>query len=248
MNRIVLTSVYLLLLGGACPAFSANSLKQATNAEEAVSRIEELGGSVRLIVAKGKELEADFQFSGNALADEHLQLLRHLPEIEVLRLKNVAVTDSGLKHLIHLPNLRRLHLDHSKITDNGIKHLKPLAKLEFLSLYGTVVSDDSVDDLSRIPRLRQIFLSQTVFTAEGLSRLSKIAPDLTVCPNPRHEKETLIPMHFDAERERPLGQPARETRLADIGAWYLHRELHPSQWRYRRFACPTVCHRRCRPE
>ena len=95
MNPMVPTSVCLLLLGGACSALAANSFKQAANAEEAVSRIEELGGSVRLIVAKGKELEADFQFSGNALADEHLQLLKHLPEIVVLRLKNVAVTDAG---------------------------------------------------------------------------------------------------------------------------------------------------------
>ena len=191
MNRSVSPLACLLFLGGVCSVFAAKPFKPAGDADEAIARIEELGGSVRLIATKGKQLEADFRFSGDALADEHLQLLRHLPEIEVLRLKNVAVTDAGLKHLTHLPNLRRLHLDHSKVTDNGIKHLKPLANLAFLSLYGTKVSDDSVDDLSRIPRLRQIFLSKTGFTSEGLSRLSKVAPGLAVHPNPEREKETL---------------------------------------------------------
>lgn len=63
------------------------------NTEEAVERIEELGGAVRFLKGDDGELEVDFRFATDKLTDEHLKYVNGLKNVAVLRLKRTSVTD-----------------------------------------------------------------------------------------------------------------------------------------------------------
>jgi hypothetical protein len=118
--------------------------KPAANAEEAVARIAKLGGAVRRSTQADHALEVDFQFSGDALTDAHLQDLAQLQNVVVLRLKATAVSDAGLVHVGKLTALKRLYLEKTKIGDAGLDHLAGLKELEYLNLHGTSVSDAGI--------------------------------------------------------------------------------------------------------
>ena len=95
--------------------------RRAASVEDAVERIEELGGSVRYLTAKQEMLEVDFQFAGDTLRDEHLKYLQRLENVVTLRLKQTGIGDRGLARLRKITTLRRLFLDQTAITDDGLK-------------------------------------------------------------------------------------------------------------------------------
>src|SRR4051794_40698638 len=71
--------------------------KPAANADEAVKRIEDLGGAVRRVAPKDDALEVDFRNS--TVTDAHLQYLQALKMVTVVRLRETRITDAGLLHL-----------------------------------------------------------------------------------------------------------------------------------------------------
>ena len=152
-------------------------------AETVVQRIEELGGVVRYLSARGKSLEVDFQFSGEQLADEHLECLSALGNVVALRLKRTAVTDTGMAQVGKIHSLRRLYLEETQITDRGLIQLSSLPELEFLNLYGTAVTDRGIRRLGTLPRLAELFIGETPVTQAGVVALRKVAPQIKVIPD-----------------------------------------------------------------
>ena len=72
-------------------------------ADEAVSRITQLGGRVRRLSAKRKAIVVDLRFAVEGLSDDHLKYIPVLKDVAVVLLKRVAVTDAGLElSLIHI--------------------------------------------------------------------------------------------------------------------------------------------------
>ena len=159
MNALVLMT--LTLLTQAPNEADPGSYRPATTAAEAVKRIESRGGAVRKVARKGDALEVDFQFSDPTLQNQHLQDLRVLDRLVVLRLKNTQITDAGLAHLAGLTDLRRLHLDHTRITDSGLKHLSRLKQLEYLNLNDTRVGDTGLKTVGQLPKLKQLYVWRT---------------------------------------------------------------------------------------
>ncbi|MFT7642985.1 MAG: hypothetical protein ACI9G1_004748, partial [Pirellulaceae bacterium] len=125
----------------------------AADRDEAVRRIEELGGSVRFVSSKNDALEVDMQFAAEGFNDTHLQYLSALKNIEVLRLKRTSISDAGLVHLKNINTLKRLYLEETAVTDNGIDHLSTLVNLETLNLYGTAITDAALENLSMLTNL-----------------------------------------------------------------------------------------------
>ncbi|MEE2989796.1 MAG: hypothetical protein VX715_04230, partial [Planctomycetota bacterium] len=103
--------------------------RRASSQQQAVERIEQLGGSVRYLVAGEQMLEVDFQFAGDTLRDEHLKYLQRLENVVTLRLKQTGIGDRGLSRLRKITTLRRLFLDQTAITDDGLKNLASLPEL-----------------------------------------------------------------------------------------------------------------------
>ncbi|QDU27050.1 Leucine Rich repeats (2 copies) [Anatilimnocola aggregata] len=182
MMSLRLIGVLLLFDCGLAAAQKAN-YQPAKTAEEALARIESLGGCVRYLSRGSDLLEVDFQFAGDRVRDEHLQDLLVLPHVAVLRLKQTAITDIGLIHVAKLPKLLRLQLDETAITDAGLTHLKPLEDLESLQLYRTKVTDSGLKHLAELPKLKLLLVGDTVVTARAVHELTQSKPQLTVIPN-----------------------------------------------------------------
>ncbi|MBC8088688.1 MAG: hypothetical protein H7Z40_15600, partial [Phycisphaerae bacterium] len=72
-----------------------------------------------------------------------------------------AVTDEGIRHLAHMPNLRHLDLSGTAITDRGLSVLRELKALEHVSLSWTRASDAGVAHLSLHDRLQHVNISGT---------------------------------------------------------------------------------------
>ncbi len=197
-TRVATCPLFPLALLFACLMFSAAvsaapapektppSFRAVANADEAVMRIEELGGIVRRSGDDG--FEVDFHHKGAAIADAHLQYLLSLKKVVVLRLKETQITDAGLVHVGKLATLKRLYLEKTAVTDAGLKHLTGLKELEYLNLYACPVGDAGVEGLKDLPKLRQLFVAETKVTHAGIARL-QAAPSVQIVPDPARDRQ-----------------------------------------------------------
>ena len=220
-----------LLAALACPRLHAQAkapppYRPAANADEAVKRIEELGGVVRRVAPKDDTLEVDFRNS--TVTDAHLQYLQSLKMVTVVRLRDTPITDAGLLHLGKIATLKRLHLEKTAVTDAGMKHLTGLKELELLNLFGTEVSDAGLEHLKNLPRLKSLFVFQTKVTVRGSPGCKKRFPDFKSFPTrlrivsaPRRHgrspgrlstrpRRNLPPLKKDAEELAPTGRSVEE--------------------------------------
>ncbi len=181
-----------LLAAIPCPSLPAQTrdappYQPAANADEAVTRIEELGGTVRRVAPKDDALEVDFRNS--TVTDAHLPYLQSLKLVRVVRLRETRITASGLLHLGKITTLKRLHLEKTAVTDAGMQHLTGLKELELLNLFGTEVGDAGLEHLKALPRLKSLFVFQTKVSPAGIARLQKAIPGLQVVPDPVQDRQ-----------------------------------------------------------
>ncbi len=107
----------------------------------------------------------------NTVNDAELVHLAGLTELRALNLDGTDIGDIGLSHLENLTQLRRLGLWRTSVTDRGIAHLAKLKELRYLDLGCTDVRNDGLAQLSRLPHLRELNLSYTGVTDSGLACL-----------------------------------------------------------------------------
>ncbi|MFV2067697.1 MAG: hypothetical protein ACC645_12035 [Pirellulales bacterium] len=148
--------------------------------QQAITKIEEIGGTVRPIALNDDSQEVDFHLGGTKLDDAGLALVKDLRKVIHLNLKETQITDAGLAHLGTIPSITRLHLEKTKITDEGLTQLSSLGELEYLNLYGTSITDAGLVHLQGLDRLKKLYLWQTGVTDEGVRRLQDSLPGLTI--------------------------------------------------------------------
>lgn len=183
-------TIALVLVGGwALGGTISFTVASAAAPADAVSKIETLGGVVRQMANDSNAIEVDFQFSGAALKDEHLQVLQSIKPIALLRLKNTGITDAALISVGKLTGLKRLDLSGTAITDAGLKHLADLQELESLNLFSTAVTDTGLDAVRGWPALKQLLVWRTKVSADGIARLQMARPALEVIPDPAADHE-----------------------------------------------------------
>jgi len=161
--------------------------KPAASADEAVKRIEELGGTVRKLALAGDAIEVDLR--GSSVNDVQLQYLLVLKNVAVVRLRECAVGDAGLVHLGKIAGLKRLHLEKTTVSDVGLKHLAGLKELEVLNLYGCTIGDAGLTHMAALTNLRSLFVSETKATEAGIATLRKALPKLAVIPDRALERQ-----------------------------------------------------------
>lgn len=83
-------------------------------------------------------------------SNEGLRHLKHLPNLRVLLLNEVAVTNAGLAHLRHVENLEVLHMQNPRINDAGLVHLRGLLNLKNLSFDGSTITLDAAAELHKM--------------------------------------------------------------------------------------------------
>jgi hypothetical protein len=149
-------------------------------AQEAIAKIQKLGGTVMALAMNDDSLVVDFHLGGTALNDEGLANVKVLPKVVQLDLKDTQITDAGLANLAAIATLNKLHLEKTKITDAGLAHLKDLGNLEYLNLYGTAVTDAGLDHLRGLKNLKKLYVWQSQVTDAGIAKLKESLPGVTV--------------------------------------------------------------------
>lgn len=166
----------------------APAYKPAANDDEAIKRIEQLGGSVRKVVDDSDALEVDLH--NTTANDDHLQYLLILKNVAVIRLRECSVGDAGLIHLGKIAGLKKLHLEKTAVSDAGLKHLVGLKSLEVLNLYGCQkVTDAGLVHLQSHSQLKSLFVTDTKATETGITALQKAIPKLVIIPNRALERQ-----------------------------------------------------------
>jgi hypothetical protein len=162
----------------AAPAAAAAPPSAAV--QEAIGKIQKIGGTVQALAMNDDSLVVDFHLGGTALNDEGLAAVKLLPKVVQLDLKDTQITDAGLANLAGIATLNRLHLEKTKITDAGLAHLKDLGNLEYLNLYGTAVTDAGLEHLKGLKNLKKLYVWQSQVTDAGIAKLKEALPGVTV--------------------------------------------------------------------
>lgn len=119
-------------------------------------------------------------FWSTQISDERLSCLESLSRLELLDLRDTAITGAGLVHLRKLQSLRRLDLSGTRVTDDGMQNLRNLSNLEFVGLASTRITDFGLDPLNGLANLRGIDLIDTNVTDAGIAELQRALPELRV--------------------------------------------------------------------
>lgn len=148
--------------------------------QDAIGKIQKIGGTVMPLAMNDDSLVVDFHLGGTALNDEGLALVKTLPKLVQLDLKDTQISDAGLANLAGIATLNRLHLEKTKVTDAGLAHLKDLGNLEYLNVYGTAVTDAGLEHLKGLKNLKKLYVWQTPVTDAGIAKLKESLPGVTV--------------------------------------------------------------------
>jgi hypothetical protein len=106
--------------------------------------------------------------------------LKDLTALSALTLMSPQVTDTGLENLKGLTNLTMLFLTSSKVGDKGLPTLKGLKNLQVLALSRTNVTDAGLDALKDLKSLRSVYLIGTKVTPEAVEKLKQAIPGVAV--------------------------------------------------------------------
>lgn len=110
--------------------------------------------------------------SNTGIADQDLEFVAGLTDLEVLSLANETytngevirdrpqnnITDTGLARLSHLTKLKGIDLSGTEVTDNGLKILARMPQLIWVNLDGTKVTGPGIAHLRGHPSLRMVEL------------------------------------------------------------------------------------------
>jgi hypothetical protein len=105
------------------------------------------------------------------ITDAGLSALEGMPQLSSLSLEASNITDHGLMNLRYLSQLHTLHIERSKITGPGLIHVSCPDKIESLSFGKSPFDDAGLKLLPRFANLTFLALSETLVTDDGLSHL-----------------------------------------------------------------------------
>ena len=112
--------------------------------------------------------------------DAALIPLKDLPSLSALTIMSPQVTDAALENLKSLNELTMLFLTSSKVGDKGLVQLKGLKNLQVLALSRTEVTDSGLDVLRDIKSLRSLYLIGTKVTPQAIDKLKQAMPAVAV--------------------------------------------------------------------
>ena len=175
MKQLVKVALSLGLMFG----LNANA-ELSTEQKDAVTKLQAKGGLVLPIAANNDSLSVSLSTAGKAAGDAELALVKMLPKVEQLDLRNTSITSAGLANIAGLTTITNLHLEGTAVTDDGLAHIKNLNNLTYLNVYNTAVTDKGIGELGGLKNLKRLYLWQTKVTDAGVTGLKKSLPDLYV--------------------------------------------------------------------
>ena len=124
-----------------------------------------------------------------------LQLLRSLPKLQRLKLRQTNISDDQLMHVGGLAELRELTISGCPLMGRNLKYLASLSHLESLDLSHTHVDDGAIEQLVLLKNLRHLDLWETRVSASAIPHLAKMK---------QLQSLSLPQLRFTAAEERRL--------------------------------------------
>jgi hypothetical protein len=103
-----------------------------------------------------------------------LKEVARLRQLKMLDLSGTDVRDAALEDLAGLEQLEQLDLEDTRLGDAGLLHLARLARLRSLHLADTRVTDRGALELVKLDQLVELDLSGTRITDQGLRELARL--------------------------------------------------------------------------
>jgi len=203
-----MTPFRFLLIAITCTILtSARAADMSPEQKDATAKLQAKGALVIPVAANSEALIVSLSTVGKNAGDADLVLVKALPKIEQLDLRNTAITNAGLVNLDGMAGLTHLHLEGTAVTDEGLAHVKGMTNLTYLNLYNTAVTDKGVAELSGLKNLKRLFLWQTKVTEAGVTGLKKSLPELYVN---RGEEMAMTTQPYTPAKVEPKPEPKKE--------------------------------------
>lgn len=115
--------------------------------------------------------------------DEELGFLVHrIKSINMLDLKDTAITCEGIKHLIKLEYLRELRLkESSSINDDCMEYITQLTSLTLLQINHTNITVDGLKNIAALSNLKSLYLSLDLNDQKIQTALKEIQLQIPQC-------------------------------------------------------------------
>jgi serine/threonine protein kinase len=108
--------------------------------------------------------------------DEHLEAIKGMQGLRILRVGETQISDAGLVHLTTLPDLDTLEVNGCKLTDAGMEALNQMPRLTWLDVSRTGISDKGLLAWKKSANLRLLRASHNPkITDAGLVGLSDLS-------------------------------------------------------------------------
>jgi internalin A len=116
--------------------------------------------------------ETAVEFEGPSFTDAELKAVPNLDKVEMLALRDTAVTDKGCRELLRAHALVEVSIISDTLSDDVLQVLAQLPVLRSLQIHrGPRIGDDGVRHLSRCAELRELYLKETAVTDKGLMEI-----------------------------------------------------------------------------
>ena len=171
--RFLITAITCTVLA------SAQAAEMSPEQKDAASKLQAKGALVIPVAANSDALIVSLSTVGKSAGDADLALVKALPKVEQLDLRNTAITNAGLVNLDGMASLTHLHLEGTGVTDEGLAHVKGLGNLTYLNLYNTAVTDKGIAHLPKLKKPLALYLAECKSVTDGsiksLAQLSQSA-------------------------------------------------------------------------
>ena len=143
----------------------------AGKGETAIGKwLSSIGASVRM--REGHAVAVGL--ASTSVTDRELALLKELPQLEELSLRDTEVSDLGMVHLAGLRALKKLDLSSTTLADSALAHLKSLTGLQSLDLSHTLVEGSGLAALSGMTQLRELNLNSARVGDAGMTHVGML--------------------------------------------------------------------------
>jgi internalin A len=160
--------------------FAADEVRSAAEINARI-RLRHLDGEVEVDATRPERPIIGLRLFHCTLSDAViLDLIREMPKLRTLNLRNCVAGDALLAGVESLSELKYLSLEGCPVTDEGLKHLSKFPALVELYLRSTDVTDEGLLVLTGVPSLRRVSLYRTKTTRAGIEALRKSMPGCQV--------------------------------------------------------------------
>lgn len=136
-----------------------------------------IGYSIQTDDTKNSRPVTQFRIENSELgAQPILQLVRAMPELELLSVYNSLAGDALLEGLSNCDKLTFLVVRGGRLSDNGLAHLKNIPKLQEIEFHAQTFTDAAVVHLSELRQLKSLYMEESRLTDEGRQTLKKALP------------------------------------------------------------------------